>query len=172
MLSHSLAVHSVGNPDLDQKKKVKLDSTPVNLNRNMTKPAKWLCTQQRLRSAWASTQSEWVAQVLSFLHADSEDSDHTGRMPRLIWVFTGRTCHFVGFITRRLILPLIFPLYYSGRSRGYTGRNTRASDHISLSLDHWIQPVFWKDNLRCFYITMAECNVSKDTVNSPLLQEL
>ena len=26
-----------------------------------------------------------------FLHADSEDSDQTGQMPRLIWVFAGRT---------------------------------------------------------------------------------
>ena len=33
----------------------------------------------------------------SFLHTDSEDSDQTG------WVFTGRTCHSVGFVTRRLI---------------------------------------------------------------------
>ena len=32
-----------------------------------------------------------------FLHAHSEDSDQTGPMPRLIWVFTGSTCHFVGF---------------------------------------------------------------------------
>ena len=28
---------------------------------------------------------------------DTEDSDQTGRMPRLIWVFAGRTGHFVGF---------------------------------------------------------------------------
>ena len=34
--------------------------------------------------------------------AHSEDSDQTGRMPRLIWVFAGRTYHFVGFVTRRL----------------------------------------------------------------------
>ena len=27
----------------------------------------------------------------------------TGRMPRLIGVFAGRTCHFVGFVMRRLI---------------------------------------------------------------------
>ena len=34
--------------------------------------------------------------------------DQTRRMPRLIWVFAGRTCnHFVGFVTRRLIY-LIF----------------------------------------------------------------
>ena len=35
--------------------------------------------------------------------AHSEDAAQTGRMPRLIWVFAGRTCHFVGFVVRRLI---------------------------------------------------------------------
>ena len=35
--------------------------------------------------------AQWVAKDPSFLHADSEDSDQTGRMPRLIWVFAGRT---------------------------------------------------------------------------------
>ena len=78
----------------------------------MTKPTKWLCTQQRLRSAWASVQSDqslrcalkpqWVAKDSSFLHADSEDSDQTRRMPRLIWVIAGRTCRFVGFVMRCL----------------------------------------------------------------------
>ena len=29
-------------------------------------------------------------------------TDQTGRMPRLIWVFAGRTCHFAGFAMRRL----------------------------------------------------------------------
>ena len=37
-----------------------------------------------------------------FLHADSEDSDQTRQMPRQIWVFTGRTSQFVGFVMRRL----------------------------------------------------------------------
>ena len=41
---------------------------------------------------WESSQcAQWVAKDLSFLHADSEDSDQTGRMPRLIWVFAGHT---------------------------------------------------------------------------------
>ena len=59
---------------------------------------KWLCAQWRLRSAWASAQydqtslcAQWVAKDPSFLRADSEDSDQTGLMPRLIWVFAGRT---------------------------------------------------------------------------------
>ena len=35
--------------------------------------------------------------------AHSDDSDQTGRMPRLIWVFTVCICHFVGFVMWRLI---------------------------------------------------------------------
>ena len=71
-----------------------------HLSCDMTKPkpTMWLCAQRRLRSAWASAQSDqsllcaqWVAKDRSFLHANSEDSDQTGRMPRLIWVFAGRT---------------------------------------------------------------------------------
>ena len=34
---------------------------------------------------------QWVAKDPSFLHANSEDSDKTGQMPRLILVFAGRT---------------------------------------------------------------------------------
>ena len=39
----------------------------------------------------SSLCAQWVAKGLIFLHADSEDSDQTRRMPRLIWVFAGRT---------------------------------------------------------------------------------
>ena len=52
----------------------------INMSHDMTKPTKWVCTQQRLRSAWASAQSDqsslcakWVAKDPRFLHADSED---------------------------------------------------------------------------------------------------
>ena len=68
--------------------------------------------QPRLRSVWVSALSaeyslcaQWVANDPSFLHADSEDSDQSGRMPRLIWVCAGRTYYFVGFVMRRLICP-------------------------------------------------------------------
>ena len=70
----------------------------ANMSHDMAKPAKWVCAQWRLRSAWASAKGP------RFLHVDSEDSDQTGRMPRLIWVFAGRTGHFVGFVMRRLTL--------------------------------------------------------------------
>ena len=63
-----------------------------------------MCAQRRLRSAktqislgirpvWSESSlcAQWVAKDPRFLHADSKDSDQTGRMPRLIWVFAGRT---------------------------------------------------------------------------------
>ena len=72
-----------------------------------------LCTQRRLRSAWASAQSDQSSVSawrklgsLATYWAYSKDSDQTGQMPRLIWVFAGRTGQFVGFVMRRLISPI------------------------------------------------------------------
>ena len=65
-----------------------------------------MCAQRRLRSAWASAGSlatHWV---------HNEDSDQTLQMPRLIWVFAGCTCHFVGFVMRQLKYHNWFPLQY------------------------------------------------------------
>ena len=82
----------------------------------------WSESSRRLRSAWAFAQSDlgirpvWSESSLSAWRrlgsldthwAHSADSDQTGRMPRLIWVFAGRTCHFVGFFTRRFKKPCI-----------------------------------------------------------------
>ena len=68
-------------------------------SRDMTQPIKWLCAQRRLRSAWASARSDHSLRCphekkngfLVTHWAHSEDSDQTERMPRLIWVFAGRT---------------------------------------------------------------------------------
>ena len=66
--------------------------------------------QRRLRSAWASAQSDQsplctqcVAKDSMLLHPNSKVSDQTRRTPRLILVFAGRACHFVGFVVLRLI---------------------------------------------------------------------
>ena len=48
--------------------------------------------------------AQWIAKDPRYIHADGEDSDQTGRMLRLIWVFTGRIYHFIGFVMLRLIL--------------------------------------------------------------------
>ena len=66
-----------------------------------------LCTQWRLRSVCASSQSLlsawWNAESLTSQNAHSEDSYQTARMRRLIWIFVGRTCPNVRFLTLRLI---------------------------------------------------------------------
>ena len=57
----------------------------------------------------SSLCTQWVAKDPRFLHADSEDSDQTGRMPRLIRVFTQPTV----FVMKWLTCPghvLIYPL--------------------------------------------------------------
>ena len=80
------------------------------MSRIVTKPVKWHMRPAKtqisldIRPVWSASSlcAQWLAKNLSFLHADSEDSDQNGRMPRLTWVFAGRTCHFVGFVTMRL----------------------------------------------------------------------
>ena len=65
----------------------------------MSKPTKWHVRPAKtqislgIRPVWSepSLCVLWVAKGPAFLHADSEDADQTGRMPRLIWVFAGRT---------------------------------------------------------------------------------
>ena len=82
----------------------------VNMSRLMTKRTKWHVRPAKtqislgIRPVWSEPLlcTQWVAKDLSFLHAHSEGSDQTGRTPRLIWVFAGRTCHVVGFVMRRL----------------------------------------------------------------------
>ena len=61
-------------------------------NKMALRPAK---TQISLgiRPVWSESSLcvQWVAKDPSFLHADSEGADQTGWMPRVIWVFAGRT---------------------------------------------------------------------------------
>ena len=69
-----------------------------------------MCAQQwqislGVHPVW-SESSLWahlVAKDPSLLHVDSEDSDRTGQMPRLIWVVAGCTGHFVGLVLWWLI---------------------------------------------------------------------
>ena len=69
-----------------------------NLSRLMTKPTKWYVRPAKTQTSlgicpiWSESSlcAVWVAKDPKFLHADSEDSDQTARMPRLICVFAGR----------------------------------------------------------------------------------
>ena len=77
----------------------------------ITKPTKWHVRPAKtqislgIHQVWTeSSLSAWrKLWSLAILWAHSEDSDQTGRMPRLIWVFAGRTCQFVCFVMRRRV---------------------------------------------------------------------
>ena len=84
-------------------------------NRLTTKPTKWhvhpakTLISQGIRQVWSeSLPSAWrKLWSLATDWAHDDDSDQTGRMPRLTWVFAWHTCHFVDFVMRRLIVALL-----------------------------------------------------------------
>ena len=90
----------------------------------MTKSAKWYVRPAKtrislgIRPVWSeSSLSAWrKLECLATHWAHSKDSDQTGWMPRLIWVFTGCTGHFAGFVMRWLkwsmLLRIWSPLVY------------------------------------------------------------
>ena len=64
-------------------------------NNVAVRPAKTLISLG-IRPVWSESLlcAKWVAKGARFFLAHSEDSDQTGRMPRLIWVFAGCTVTF------------------------------------------------------------------------------
>ena len=94
---------------------VKWRAVQPYLSHLLTKPTKWSVRPVKTRISlgicpvWSVfAVRSVVAKDPNFLHVDSEDSDQIGQIPRLIWVFAGHTCHFVGFVMRRLIYSKIF----------------------------------------------------------------
>ena len=86
----------------------------LSVSHLMTNPTKWPLRPAKtqisvgVRPVWSESSqcAQWVAKDPMFLHADSEDFDQTGRMPRLICVFTGRNGHFAGCVMRRHMYTL------------------------------------------------------------------
>ena len=69
-----------------------------NISHDMTKPTKWMCAQRRLRSAWASAQSD---QSLRCPHEESwADAQADLSLRRA-------HSHFVGFVMSRPLLKVL-----------------------------------------------------------------
>ena len=104
----------------------------------------------------SSLCAQWVAKDPSFLHADSQDSDQTGQMPRLIWVFAGCTlillvlsCHGSFCHIRSVIVQNIFSLQnfiYKGNKKqhfegfiihwGFTNLHPSLATYIPYGFGH------------------------------------
>ena len=111
------------------------------LSHHTTKPTKWPVRPAKtqislgIRPVWSeSLLSAWRKLGSLATHwAHSEDSDQTGRMPRLIWVFAGCTCHFVGFVTMQLIFQSTGPCAFG------------TSEMKMCSEDWFASPCVWTD---------------------------
>ena len=108
----------------------------------------WAASWQNQQMAWRPAKTQislgirpvWLESSLSAWRnhgslathwAHSKVSDQTGRMPRLIWVFAGRTCHFIGFVTRQLICYYLES--WSGSSmKAHLDRNDPIFGQVSL----------------------------------------
>ena len=86
-----------------------LKTTKSNASRLMTKPTNWSVRPAKTpislgnRPVWSvfavRSMGSWGFNIYS---CDSEDTDRTGRMSRLIWIFAGRKGHFDAFVMRRV----------------------------------------------------------------------
>ena len=110
-----------------------------HLSHLMTKPTKWHVHPAKtqislgIRPVWSeSSLSAWRKLGSLATHwAHSEDSDQTGQMPRLIGVFAGLTCHFVGFVT--------------WRPNFVTAKPNSIGDKLKFFFPHFVK-TFYKEN--------------------------
>ena len=117
----------------------------------MTKQTKWIAhPPSKDRPAWASTQSDqsllsarWKLSPLAAQWVYSEDSDQTGRMPMLIWIYAGRTGQFIGFVMLQLISwSISMKVMWLG-----WGSNSRPKTHCWLY--YWAQnEIFSRPSVR------------------------
>ena len=129
----------------------------------VTKPTIWHLRPAKtqislgIRPVWSeSSLSTWrKLRSLATHWGHSEGSDQTGRMPRLIWVFAGRTCHFVGFVMRWLTLQ-----YYclnAVMSRSMTKLTKWPVHQLKTQISRDIRPV-WSESLLCAFWVAKDSN--------------
>ena len=114
------------------------------MSRRMTKQTKWPVRPAKtsislgIRPVWSeSSLSAWRnigSLATHWVH--SEDSDQTGRMPRLIWVFAGRIDHFVVFVMRRLKLLNKGSGMFIHYIKGYIIKNIRIFNGCVVRIDN------------------------------------
>ena len=111
----------------------------------------YLCDQQRLRSCSLIRVFAVGLKLrsLASLRAQSEDSDQTGRMPRLIGIFSGCASHFVGFNV--LWLNQNRHIFYD-KHQAYMGHVMRKPVYAICELKGVDQPAHARSLIRTFVV--------------------
>ena len=89
-----------------------------------------------IRPVWSESSlcAQCVAKDRKFLHADSEDSNQTGRMPRLIYIFAGRTATLLVLSCRGSFCIFLFFLFFSNQNLWFDQRRWVIEALISAQL--------------------------------------
>ena len=137
------------------------------MGRNMTKPTKMTVRPAKtpislgIRPVWSESSLSALRKLgsLATHWAHSEDSDQTGRMPRLIWVFAGRKVTLLvlscrgSFLLKKFVLTIHRHPYQPSRKKNelcsiYGGCPVTYVDNndtnIRQSLHHIMLTVDWK----------------------------
>ena len=143
-----------------------------------------MCAQRRLRSTWASRPvwsesslcAQWVAKDPRFLHADSEDFDQTGRMPKLIWIFAGRTLILLVLSCRGSILFLLrILLLFQGRSKQLKRPPPPTTDwffYVGVGRGRFYEESWMKDALYVLFCNRWSKKISMANSNPLFLIDL
>ena len=99
----------------------------------------------------SSLCAQWVVKDPSFLHADSEDSDQTGRMPKLIWVFAGHT--------------LTLLVLSQGGSNDVSCPNHFGTLLIGFAYSHSMMTLFGEE--RAGWLTVFDLNSTHALISAP-----
>ena len=126
-----------------------------------------------IRPVWSESSlcAQCVAKNPMLLHADSEDSDQTGRMPRLIWVFARRTAILLVLSCREsYTLGPKYPRYmYTRTYKTYTHLYWVQEIHEHINLKEYISSImlFGKKNIlfllcpeKIFWLSDCEKKIS------------
>ena len=102
-----------------------------------------------IRPVWSESSlcAQWVAKDPSFLHADSEDSDQTGLMPRLIWVIAGRTHILLVLSCRGSISVPLSSSCHQIKERQHDKTNNVAVHPAKTQISLGIRPVWSESSL-------------------------
>ena len=80
----------------------------------------------------------------------------TGQMPRLIWVFAGRTCHFVGFAVQRLIAKAVEETSQA-RATCHAAEEKSVTIFSLIILQHWsFEHSFCNKEKKCLFTATGE----------------
>ena len=121
-----------------------------------------------IRQFWSESLlcAQWIAKDPRFLHADSEDSDQTGRMPRLICVFAGHTAILLvlscrGSNNNHSPVPYILQTYVSIRQSACMSSNHLKSGLLQIQRTYkvWMIKIWvatWQNQ-------HSECAPSEDS---------